>query len=43
VAYEAAGEIRRATEFLRARKLEEADQTLSRLMQTLSVEPTTEA
>ena len=43
VAYEAAGEIRRATEFLRARRLEEADQTLSRLMQTLSVEPAPEA
>lgn len=43
IAYEAAGEIRRATEFLRARRLEEADQTLSRLMQTLSVEPAPEA
>lgn len=43
VAFEAAGEIRRATEFLRARRLEEADQTLSRLMQTLSVEPASEA
>jgi len=40
VAFEAASEIRRATELLRARKLEEADQTLSRLMQTLSTEPT---
>ena len=39
LAYEAASEIRRATELLRARKLEEADQTLSRLMQTLAAEP----
>lgn len=38
LAYEAAGEIRRATEQLRARKLEEADATLSRLMRTLDAE-----
>jgi hypothetical protein len=38
LAYEAAGEIRRATELLRARKLEEADGTLSRLMRTLDAE-----
>ncbi len=38
VAFEAASAIRRATELLRARKLEEADLTLSRLMQTLSAE-----
>ena len=37
-AYAAAAEIRRATELLRARKLEEADQTLSHLMKTLRVE-----
>lgn len=43
VAFEAAGEIRRATEFLRARRLGDADLTLSRLMQTLSVEPAPEA
>lgn len=34
-AYEAAGEIRRATELLRARKLEEADAALTHLMRTL--------
>ena len=38
LAYEAAGEIRRATEQLRARKLEDADATLSRLMRTLAAE-----
>jgi hypothetical protein len=38
LAYEAAGEIRRATELLRARKLEDADATLSRLMRTLDAE-----
>ena len=38
IAYEAAGEIRIATELLRARKLEEADSTLSRLMRTLDSE-----
>ena len=38
IAYEAAGEIRLATELLRARKLEEADATLSRLMRTLDSE-----
>ncbi|MCI4362074.1 MAG: hypothetical protein L3J77_02630 [Thermoplasmata archaeon] len=38
LAYEAAGEIRRATEQLRARKLDEADATLSRLMRTLDAE-----
>jgi hypothetical protein len=38
IAYEAAGEIRLATELLRSRKLEEADQTLSRLMRTLDSE-----
>lgn len=38
LAYEAAGEIRRATEQLRARKLEDADATLSRLMRTLDAE-----
>lgn len=39
VAFEAAGEIRRATELLRARKLEEAEVALSRLMRTLDTEP----
>ena len=43
VAFEAASEIRRATELLRARKLEEADQTLTRLMHTLDVEHPAEA
>jgi len=38
LAYEAAGEIRRATEQLRARKLEDADATLSRLMRTFEAE-----
>jgi hypothetical protein len=38
IAYEAAGEIRLATELLRGRKLEEADATLSRLMRTLDSE-----
>lgn len=38
LAYEAAGEIRRATEQLRARKLADADATLSRLMRTLDAE-----
>jgi hypothetical protein len=38
LAYEAAGEIRRATEQLRARKLDDADATLSRLMRTLEAE-----
>lgn len=38
IAYEAAGEIRLATELLRARKLDEADQTLARLMRTLDAE-----
>jgi len=38
IGYEAAGEIRLATELLRARKLEEADATLSRLMRTLDSE-----
>jgi hypothetical protein len=35
IAFEAAAEIRRATELLRARKLEEAESALTRLMQTL--------
>lgn len=43
VAFEAAAEIRRATEFLRARKLEDAERTLTRLMLTLSAEPIAEA
>jgi hypothetical protein len=43
VAFEAAAEIRRATELLRARKLEEAERTLTRLMMTLSVEPVPES
>jgi hypothetical protein len=38
LAYEAAGEIRRATEQLRARRLDDADATLSRLMRTLQAE-----
>ena len=38
IAYEAAGEIRLATEMLRSRKLEEAEATLSRLMRTLDAE-----
>jgi hypothetical protein len=43
IAFEAASAIRQATELLRSRKLEEADQALSRLMQTLSAEPVGEA
>ena len=43
LAFEAAGEIRLATELLRARKLDEAESTLSRLMQTLNAEPAREA
>ncbi|MCI4331726.1 MAG: hypothetical protein L3K19_07785 [Thermoplasmata archaeon] len=43
VAFEAASEIRRATELLRARKLEEADLTLTRLMHTLDTEHPAEA
>ncbi|HZY91474.1 MAG TPA: hypothetical protein VFG07_01675 [Thermoplasmata archaeon] len=43
LAFEAASAIRRATELLRSRKLEEADQALSRLMQTLESEPVGEA
>jgi hypothetical protein len=42
VAFEAAAEIRRATELLRARKLDEAERTLTRLMMTLSAEPVPE-
>ena len=38
IAFEAAGEIRRATELLRVRKLDEAEQTLTRLMRTLDAE-----
>jgi hypothetical protein len=38
ISYEAAAEIRRATELLRAKRLEEAELTLSRLMQTLDAE-----
>ena len=38
-AYEAAGEIRRATELLKARKLEEADAALTHLMRTLDAAP----
>lgn len=38
VAYEAASEIRLATELLRARKLDEAEATLARLMRTLDAE-----
>jgi hypothetical protein len=43
VAYEAAAEIRRATELLRARQLDEAEATLGRLMRTLEAEPASEA
>ncbi|MCI4318086.1 MAG: hypothetical protein L3J96_06055, partial [Thermoplasmata archaeon] len=43
VAFEAAAEIRRATEFLRARKLDEAESTLTRLMRTLDAEHPAEA
>jgi hypothetical protein len=42
IAFEAAAEIRRATELLRARKLEEADSALTRLMKTLDSELTPE-
>jgi hypothetical protein len=42
VAFEAAAEIRRATELLRSRKLDEAERTLTRLMMTLSAEPLAE-
>ncbi|MCI4351557.1 MAG: hypothetical protein L3K15_08625 [Thermoplasmata archaeon] len=42
VAFEAAAEIRRATELLRSRKLDEAERTLTRLMMTLSAEPLVE-
>lgn len=38
IAYEAAAEIRRATELLRSRQLDEAEATLSRLMRTLDAE-----
>lgn len=38
IAYEAAVQIRAATELLRSRKLEEADTTLTRLMRTLDAE-----
>jgi len=43
IAYEAAGEIRIATELLRSRKLEEAEATLARLMRTLDAERPQEA
>jgi hypothetical protein len=43
IAYEAAAEIRRATELLRARKLPEAESALSHLMRTLDTEPPREA
>ncbi|MCI4317556.1 MAG: hypothetical protein L3J96_03380 [Thermoplasmata archaeon] len=43
IAYEAAGEIRRATELLRARKLPEAEAALTHLMRTLDSEPLREA
>jgi tetratricopeptide (TPR) repeat protein len=43
IAYEAAAEIRRATELLRARQLDEAEATLGRLMRTLESEPAQEA
>ncbi|HYK92570.1 MAG TPA: hypothetical protein VEY07_00815 [Thermoplasmata archaeon] len=43
LAFEAASTIRQATELLRARKLTEADQALTRLMQTLTAEPMGEA
>ncbi len=39
VAFEAASAIRQATELLRSHKLQEADDTLTRLMQTLAAEP----
>ncbi|MGI0133027.1 MAG: hypothetical protein ACREDK_08080, partial [Thermoplasmata archaeon] len=38
LAFEAAAEIRRATELLRIRKLDEAESALARLMTTLDVE-----
>lgn len=43
LSFEAAAEIRRATELLRARKLDEADKTLTRLMQTLAMGSKAEA
>jgi hypothetical protein len=43
IAYEAAAEIRRATELLRSRQLDEAEATLGRLMRTLEAEPMPEA
>ena len=43
LAFEAAGEIRRATELLRARKLDDAETALTRLMRTLDSEPPPEA
>lgn len=43
IAYEAAAEIRRATELLRARQLDEAEATLGRLMRTLEADRTAEA
>lgn len=43
IAYEAAAEIRRATELLRARQLDEAEATLGRLMRTLDAERPGEA
>jgi hypothetical protein len=43
IAFEAAAEIRLATELLRARKLDEAEETLTRLMQTLDAENAAEA
>ncbi|HTT26507.1 MAG TPA: hypothetical protein VMH90_06070 [Thermoplasmata archaeon] len=43
IAYEAAAEIRRATELLRARKLPEAEAALTHLMRTLDSEPPREA
>lgn len=42
LAFEAAAEIRRATELLKSRKLEEADTALTRLMRTLDSEPAPE-
>lgn len=43
IAFEAAAEIRRATELLKARKLDEADAALTRLMRTLDSELAPEA
>ncbi|MFI5419159.1 MAG: hypothetical protein ACHQ2Y_09760 [Candidatus Lutacidiplasmatales archaeon] len=40
IAFEAAGEIRRATELLRAHNLEDAETTLTRLLRTLDAERT---